>query len=174
MNQPPVFSLVLESCHLRHEPVPADREAIRRLVERTGFFSPAEVEVAVELVDERLTKGEPSGYWFVFAEHGDDVVGYACYGPIACTTSSFDLYWVAVDPRAQRQGLGRRLVAEVEALVRSAGGSRIYLDTSSRAQYASTRAFYEAAGYGCAARLADFYAPGDDKVVYVKVLPTDR
>jgi D-alanine-D-alanine ligase len=155
---------------MRHGLLPTDREAVRSIVERTGFFSPAEVDVAVELVDERLARGEASGYWFTFAELAGRVVGYACYGPIACTTSSYDLYWVAVDPGVQRQGLGRRLVDEVESLVHQAGGTRVYAETSSRAQYAKTRAFYEANGYCCAARLEDFYAPGDDKVVYLKVL----
>ncbi len=170
MNEPPLAADAKASCRLRHDLLPTDRQAVRQLVERTGFFSPAEVLVAVELVDERLAKGAASDYQFVFAERDGEVVGYACYGPIACTVSSYDLYWVAVDPRVQRQGLGRRLVSEMETLVRQAGGSRVYLDTSSRDQYASTRAFYAAGGYQCAARLVDFYAPGDHKVVYVKVL----
>jgi hypothetical protein len=46
----------------------------------------------------------------------------------------------------------------------------MYLDTSGRAQYAPTRAFYEHKGYGVAARLEDFFAPGDDKVIYVRAL----
>ena len=132
--------------------------------------------MAVELVDERLAKGAASDYQFVFAERDGEVVGYACYGPIACTVSSYDLYWVAVDPRVQRQGLGRRLVSEMETLVRQAGGSRVYLDTSSRDQYASTRAFYAAGGYQCAARLVDFYAPVTTRWSTSKCSrpPTDR
>lgn len=160
-----------EQCRLRSELLPTDRETVRALVRRTGFFHPAEIDVAVELVDERLARGEASGYWFVFAELAGEVVGYACYGPIACTASSFDMYWLAVDPRIQRQGLGRRIVAEAERLIQSMGGTRVYLDTSGREQYRTTRAFYEAAGYQCAARLADFYATGDDKVIYAKMLP---
>ena len=35
------------------------------------------------------------------------VVGYACYGPIACTVASYDLYWIAVDPQFQRHGIGQ-------------------------------------------------------------------
>ena len=45
------------------------------------------------------------------------------------------------------------------------------MDTSQRTEYASTRAFYESCGYLQEAVLRDFYAPGDGKVVYCKVLP---
>ena len=64
--------------------------------ESTGVFSPGEIQIAVELADERLAKGEASGYYFVFAEEDGQVRGYACYGPIALTVGSYDLYWIAV------------------------------------------------------------------------------
>ncbi len=147
-----------------------DRGIVKSIIESTGFFRPDEVAVAVELVDERLSRGTASGYHFVFAELGDAVVGYACYGPIACTTASFDLYWIAVDLRFQRHGIGRLLIEAVESRVASAGGERIYIDTSARPQYAPTRAFYEDNGFCLEARLADFYAEGDDRVIYVKTL----
>jgi ribosomal protein S18 acetylase RimI-like enzyme len=144
----------------------ADRDAVRSLVTRTGFFRPDEIDVAVELVGERLARGPTSGYEFLFAERAGQLVGYACYGPIACTLGSYDLYWIAVDPSCQRSGIGRRLAQEVIARVAAAGGRRIFIDTSSQPRYAPTRAFYERNGYTCAARLPDFYAPGDDRVIY--------
>ncbi|MDH4072584.1 MAG: GNAT family N-acetyltransferase, partial [Gammaproteobacteria bacterium] len=70
----------------------------------------------------------------------------------------------------QRQGLGTTLLKESESVIRRLGGTRVYIDTSGRAQYASTRAFYESAGYTVAADLADFYAPGDAKIVFCKRL----
>ena len=154
---------------LRQTVEPADRDYVRAIVESTGMFRPDEVDVAVELVDEQLAKGEPSGYFFVFAELDDQVIGYACYGPIACTVSSFDLYWIAVHQDQQGQGLGRRLLEESEKLIRKAGGTRIYIDTSGRSQYEPTRRFYERCGYAVKATLADFYAPGDDRVIFAKV-----
>src|SRR5688572_14535998 len=99
---------------LRSVVTPSDRDAVRRIVKATGFFRSDEVEVAVELVDEALTKGEASGYYFVFAEMEGSVAGYACYGPIACTLGSYDLYWIAVDPNWQGHGLGQALVRETE------------------------------------------------------------
>ena len=158
---------------LRYDVIPQDRESVRSLVAATGFFAPYEVNVAVELVEERLAKGPASGYHFVFAEQQKQLLGYACYGPIACTQSSFDLYWIAVDVRSQRRGLGRRLLTEAESQIRRASGRRVYIETSNRLQYASTRVFYERCGYRCEAVLKDFYAPGDDKVIYSRALTTD-
>jgi ribosomal protein S18 acetylase RimI-like enzyme len=150
---------------------PRDRDVVRSIIERTGFFRPDEVAVAVELVDEHLSRGKASGYHFVFVEtETGDVAGYACYGPIACTVASFDLYWIAVEPAFQRSGIGRQLMAAVESRIADAGGRRIYIDTSSKPQYAPTRAFYEQSGFRCEARLADFYAPGDDRLIYFKIV----
>ncbi len=154
----------------RYELQPQDPERISRLTDITGFFTAAEVQVAVELVNERLAKGETSGYYYVMAEHYGRLAGYACYGPIACTVSSYDVYWIAVHPDYQGKGLGRRILKEVERLIRQGGGTRIYVETSQRVQYASTRAFYESGGYRLESVLADFYAPGDGKVVYCKSL----
>ena len=46
----------------------------------------------------------------------------------------------------------------------------MYAETSSRALYEPTRAFYERCGYRAEARMEAFYAPGDDKIVYMKVV----
>ncbi len=145
-----------------------DREDVRRLVERTGFFSAEEVLIAVELVDESLTKGDESGYFFLLVDEDKHLVGYACFGLIPGTLHSFDLYWIVVDPSLQRRGIGRSLLeaAEREMLRRKA--KRIYVDTSSRPQYEPTRRFYKACGYREEAFLPDFYAPGDGKIIFVK------
>jgi len=160
----------LQGIQLRYELQPEDPGRIRHLVDITGFFSEEEVDVAEELAQERLARDAASGYHFVMAEQYGRLVGYTCYGQISCTAGSYDLYWIAVHPDIQGKGLGQRLLHETERLVRDAGGSRIYVDTSQRLQYASTRAFYENAGYRLDAVLTEFYAPGDNKVIYCKSL----
>jgi ribosomal protein S18 acetylase RimI-like enzyme len=155
---------------LRDVVTPRDVAAVRDIVERTGFFRPDEVAIAVELLEERLARGAASGYQFVLADVQDVVAGYACFGAIACTVASYDLYWVAVDPQFQRQGIGRLLLAAVESRIVSAGGRRIYIDTSGRAQYSPTRAFYERSGFRCEATLRDFYTAGDDRLIYAKAV----
>jgi D-alanine-D-alanine ligase len=155
---------------LREDVRPDDGPAVREIVTSTDMFYDHEIEVAVELVDERLKRGLASGYLFIFAELDGRVVGYSCYGPIACTTHSYDLFWIAVRKDYQGHGLGRLLLAESERRIIAAGGHRIYLETSSREQYEPTRTFYERCNYRRDATLEDFYGPDDSKVVYVKVV----
>ena len=155
---------------LRCAAASGDPGAVRRLVEATGFFSAVEADVSEELVKERLAKGPESGYHFVFAELEGQLAGYACYGPVPLTASSYDLYWIVVSPELQGGGIGRILLQEAERLARGAGGTRLYAETSGRGQYESTRAFYERAGFRREAVLEDFYAPGDSKLIYTKPL----
>jgi len=154
----------------RYESHPDDCLSVRVIVASTGFFSQEEVEVAVELVEERLAKGPASGYHFVFAERNGQVLGYTCYGPIALTAASYDLFWIAVDQAYQGQKIGKILLEKSEELILAAGGRQVYIETSNRGQYASTRGFYLRCGYRETAVLTDFYDLGDDKVIYEKVL----
>ena len=147
-----------------------DEQAVARIVAATGKFNRDEQDIAVELVTERRAKGDASGYHFVFADQGSETLGYACFGPIPATRSSYDLYWIAVTPGLQRRGIGRRVLDAAEAAIDRLGGTRIYVDTSSREDYEPTRAFYRGMGYRVAAELESFYAPNDGKVVFCKVL----
>ncbi len=149
---------------------PGDPAAVRTIVRSSGFFHDHEVEVAVELVEDWLSRGAASAYRFVLADVAGRPVGYTCYGEIACTVGSYDLYWIAVHADWRGRGLGRRLIAETEQRIAAAGGRRIYVETSARPQYEPTRRFYERCGYRAEAVLADFYAPGDGKVIFCKVL----
>ena len=148
----------------------SDRAPLERILRECAFFRDDEIPVALELIDDRLAKGEGSDYKFIVATHGDRPVGYVCYGRIACTVHSYDIYWIAVDPQVQRAGIGRRLMAAAEERIRDGAGQRVYVETSGKPQYESTRAFYLRCGYTVEAVLKEFYAPGDDKVILAKLL----
>jgi GNAT superfamily N-acetyltransferase len=159
-----------ETIHWRATVQPSDSDSVLTIVASSGFFTPEEVRIAAELVGERLIKGPASGYHFLFAEQARGVLGYACFGPIPGTRSSFDLYWIAVRQERRRAGLGRELLARSEEAMACMGGERVYVETSSRLVYAPTRVFYTSCGYRQEALLTDFYAPGDSKLIYVKVV----
>jgi ribosomal protein S18 acetylase RimI-like enzyme len=154
----------------RRDVKPEDCENVRRIASSSGFFSPEEILVAVELVQECLEKGYGSGYHFVFAEQEDSPVGYACFGPIACTKASYDLYWIAVANDFRGLGIGGELLLKSLSIMKSLGGLRVYVETSSRPQYDVTRSFYRKRGFAEEAVLKDFYDLGDHKVIYVRTI----
>jgi len=155
------------SCSLR--PVGrAHRARLETLVRDTGLFREAEVRTAVELLDEALDGDDD--YRFLGAFDGDELVGYACFGPTPDTLGTFDLYWIAVDRNRQGAGIGTQLVTAVEQQLIADGCRLIVVETSSRPEYDPTRRFYEARGYGKQATIPGYYAPGDDLVVYIKDL----
>lgn len=160
-----------QQMRMRSELRDSDGRAVREILHSSGFFYEEEIVVAEELIQERRAKGEASGYHFLLADStSGECLGFACFGPIALTQGSHDLYWIAVHEKARHGGLGSRLLAESERRIAAMGGRRVYIETSSRALYEPTRAFYLKRGYGIEATLADFYAPGDGKVIFVKVL----
>jgi GNAT superfamily N-acetyltransferase len=146
----------------------SDVQRVGDLVQSTGFFSADEIQIAVELVSERVSKGKASGYFFIFAEKENTMIGYSCYGPIPATQFSIDLYWIAVDKSWQGKGIGRLLLEESEKTIAKSGGQRIYIETAGRPQYKPTREFYLSCGYQEVAYLEHFYAPDDAKHIYLK------
>ncbi|MGE5926106.1 MAG: GNAT family N-acetyltransferase [Gemmatimonadota bacterium] len=146
-------------------PTGRDRAAVEAMLRDTGVFREDEVAIGLEVFDGAVA-GDPA-YHSVVAELGGGVAGWICWGPTPCTAGTWDMYWLVVSPAVHGAGIGTRLVNEMERSL--AGRARlIVVETAGRADYAPTRAFYEARGYRRAATIPDFYAPGDDQVVYVK------
>ena len=148
---------------------PADRPAVLALIEATGFFRPDEIAVAEELIDITLGRPEQEDYAIVVVtDETGAVAGYMTYGPTPLTRGTYDLYWMAVDPKAQGRGYGRIIVEWLEDHVRRAGGRMIVIETSSSEKYEPTRRFYLGLNYTETARIPDFYGPGDGRVIYTK------
>jgi ribosomal protein S18 acetylase RimI-like enzyme len=125
------------------------------------------VAVALEVFDAAVA-GSPD-YEALAAEVGGSLAGWICWGPTPCTVGTWDLYWMAVDPGLQGSGVGTALLQEMESRLR--GRARlVVVETAGRPDYLPTRRFYESRGYVAAARIADFYEPGDDLVIYTKRL----
>lgn len=150
----------------------AHRSDVESIVRATGVFNDDEVAVALELFDDSHgPAGERSeDYEFVGAFSGERLIGYACFGATPSTDRTYDLYWIAVHPDAQRSGAGAALLGDVERRLEARRARLLVIETSSRADYAGTRHFYDKRGYAEAARLRDYYAPGDDRVLLSKRL----
>jgi GNAT superfamily N-acetyltransferase len=151
-------------------PEKRDINRVMEIVESTKFFYDHEVEIAVELITERLSQGESTGYYFVFAEVDGITVAYSCFGPITMSKTSFDLYWIVTHNDYRGKGIGKKLLEETCKEAKNMGCSIIIAETSGLPHYTPTRAFYENNRFVLEARLKDFYAEGDDKLFYTKTL----
>jgi ribosomal protein S18 acetylase RimI-like enzyme len=145
-----------------------DRPALDRLVRSIDLFSDGEKAVAMEVLDAYLDHPGKDYHALGAFTPGGDLLGYACFGPTPCTTGTWDLYWIAVGAGARGRGIGTLLMEEVERRLVSNHARLVLIETSSRADYAPTRAFYQRRGYAVAARIPHFYAPGDDRVIFVR------
>jgi ribosomal protein S18 acetylase RimI-like enzyme len=152
-----------------------DRARIHEILVSTARFTEDEVNCAVELVDIFLDKPEKGDYLVSVLEEPDSgprrmVQGYVCYGPTPLTDRVYDLYWIAVDPKQQGQGIGQMLLRFVENEVRRESGRMLLIETSSKESYGPTLRFYQRSGYDEISRIKDFYRIEDDKVIFCKKL----
>jgi ribosomal protein S18 acetylase RimI-like enzyme len=151
----------------------ADRDRIEEITRAVGLFREDEIPVALEVFDEAMANGPDGAYRVLGVESDGRLAGWICWGPTPCTVGTYDLYWMAVDPALQGAGLGTALITEMER--RLEGVARlIVVETAGRPDYAATRRFYQARGYQPAATIPGFYAPGDDQVIFVKSVRSEK
>lgn len=146
----------------------ADREALAAVIASDATFKAEEIAVALELIDAAIAGSDD--YEVIVADDGGGACGYVCFGRTPMTVRTFDLYWIVVHARTRGRGVARALVEAMEAALRERGGGNVRVETSETEGYGAARALYERLGYPEAARLTDFYSPGDALITYYKVL----
>jgi len=150
--------------------LPGDRKALFNILDAIPEFRPAEVLVAKEVIDSYLHDPSGSGYNILVAVIDTSIAGYICCGPTPLTEGTWDIYWMATSPEKQGQSIGSNLIALAESRIIKSGGRLIIIETSSKPEYEKTRCFYFGHGYEVVARVPDFYAPKDDKLILQKNL----
>ena len=147
-----------------------DKNAVMDLLRTTPEFTSEEILVAEEVIDCYLRDPAGSGYLVLVARLDASVAGYVCYGPTPLTQGTWDIYWLAVGAAVRGRGIGATLLRLAEDRIRECGGRLAIVETSSKASYRKTRSFYSSQGYTESCTVADFYAPGDDKLILQKRL----
>lgn len=149
--------------------VPLDRSKILHILKATRAFNNKEILVALEVFDDAFKFKDGDDYTLVCAlDNAENLTGYICFGSIPMTDTSYDLYWIAVDPIYEKKGIGSELITYAEAMIAQQGGRQIFIETSSTQPYEKARSFYRKHGYEIVSILEDFYRIGDDKLTYVK------
>ncbi len=147
-----------------------DRDKINAILADTGNFHDYEIDIAMELIDVYLNDRNQKDY-FIFVDEDSGVIrGYVCVGPRPLTKSTYDLYWIAVNPSVQSKGIGSTLVKYAEDFIASKGGKLILIETSGKPSYEKERHFYQKNSYDKITEIKDFYDEGDSLVIYGKYI----
>jgi ribosomal protein S18 acetylase RimI-like enzyme len=147
---------------------PEDTPKLLEIARGTGVFKPAEIVALEEVLDDYHASNRDAGHRAVTLERDEGPIGFAYYAPAAMTDRTWYLWWIAVAKTTQARGLGSELLRAAEEEVGREGGRMLLIETSSLPHYEPTRRFYLKHGYEETARLRDYYADGDDLVVFRK------
>ena len=155
---------------------PAKREdtaAVVDLVIAAEMFSAEDAWFIEAMLADYFDGNEDEGHECVIDDDGD-LLGVAYYQPESAADRVWDLTMIAVRPDSQGQGRGASMLRRVEEDLRARNQRLLLVETSSLPQYDLTRAFYVKCGYEEEARIRDYWAAGDDKVIFRKALSTDH
>ncbi len=150
--------------------LPSDTPALIDLSVETNVFKPIEIVALGEVLDDYHAHNHAHGHVSVTFDEAGKILGYAYYAPAAMTDRTWYLYWIAVTPRRQGHGIGGKLLEHAEHDIGHRGGRLLLIETSSLEHYGLTRKFYTKHRYKIAAVVGDFYADGDDMMVFGKRL----
>jgi aminoglycoside 6'-N-acetyltransferase I len=146
----------------------ADAGEIEKILKKIPTFTPAEVDVAMELVNIAANNPLQEDYHIFVYELDDRILGYHCSGRRPLTDGVFDLYWIASDPDSEVKGIGKSLLEHSEAFVVENHGRLLLAETSSKESYLKTRNFYLRNNFSVVARIENFYSEGDHLIVFGK------
>ena len=148
--------------------IPDDTPTLVPLAEATGVFKPHEIVALGEVLDDYHSDNQALGHRSVTYVQDGQIIGFAYYAPASMTDRAWYLYWIAVSKQIQARGVGGALLHFVEEDIHQHGGRVLFIETSSLPHYDLTRKFYVKHGYEQTAVLRDYYADGDDMVVFRK------
>lgn len=146
----------------------ADRGGIRDILLGSGIFSQGDADTVDEMFVEAFNKPSDDNYQFLSCWNESQLAGFACFGRESLTQGTWDLFWVCVSSAARRMGVGSALLREVMRRAAQEHVRLMVIYTSSTDRYAPARALYESHGFERAAVIPDYYAAGDDLLIYTQ------
>lgn len=142
-----------------------DLADVRLVLDSTGLFPASMLDEMVE----PFLSGDAPHVWLVAIGEGQ-AHGFAYCEPERMTEGTYNLLAIAVSADRQRSGIGAELVRQVAKEVRKSDGRLLLVETSTDPDQDGARAFYLREGFDEEARIRDFYAPGQNKVVFWKMV----
>lgn len=113
--------------------------------------------------------GESDAFWLADDEDGN-IAGVTYCAPEQMTNGTWNLLLIAIHPDRQGCGRGTALIRVVERTATERGARLLLVETSGTPDFEGARAFYRKREYEEEARIREFYAAGDDKIIFRKLL----
>ena len=142
----------------------ADLSAVAVVITATGLFDAAELPQMAAPYFEKGTE-----LWLV-AETDAEVQGVVYVAPERVTDRTWNMLCIAVHPTVQGRGLGKGLIAAVEAKLTAQGQRLLLVETGDNEEFRMQRAFYEKSGFKFHGIVPDFYEDGLGKCIFSKRL----
>ena len=121
------------------------------------------------MIHEYLTNTSSKEIWFTAEDKGKAIsLGYCA--PERLTEGTFNLYAIAVDKAYQGKGIGKQMMNYIERTLLQNGNRILIVETSGDPSFHQTREFYGKCNYVRQAVIPEFYAKGEDKVIFWKKL----
>lgn len=147
---------------------PSDVEGLEKLLKKIPNFNETEIKVAMELIEITVNNPDQTDYNIYVYEEDGKILGYHCTGKRPLTDAVYDLYWIVADPEHSGKGIGKNLLEHAENFVKERSGRWILAETSSKESYLSTQSFYLRNNYSIISEIKDFYAVGDNLLIFGK------
>jgi ribosomal protein S18 acetylase RimI-like enzyme len=142
-----------------------DIKGLETVIEATGLFPPDLLE---PMLNPFFGEGGDGAIWLTLSD--PEPIGVLYCVPEKLTEGTWNILLIAIHPEYQNSGRGAQLMLHLESALRERRARLVIVETSGLTEFEQARAFYRKLGYAEEARIRDFYAPGDDKVVFVKAL----
>jgi GNAT superfamily N-acetyltransferase len=143
-----------------------DIAAIAAIAEGSGMFGPEEVAFLRDLAASDLAASEGDRVWFLAIGPDGLAVGAGYLAPEPFQGDVRNLLFLAVLPASRGTGAGRALVRHAADLSRAGGARLLLIETNAAAQFVPARALYGTEGFTVDGQVRDYYAPGEDKVIF--------
>lgn len=146
---------------------PQDAPSILSLAAALALFEPQQLEqLGLLFAASAEPSADPCPFWLVDDAGEAGISGASYCEPERMTEGTWNLQFIGIRPEQQRQGRGTALMQAVEQSLRQRKARIMLVETA--ACMASNHVFYTSCGFEREATIRDFYAAGEDKVVFRK------
>lgn len=144
---------------------PGDVTSLKAVIDATGLFPG---DMLDNMLAGYFVGDVPNDIWLTNASGEARLVGYCA--PERMTEGTWNVLLMAVCPTVQGEGYGGLLLRSIETELRCRNARVALVETSGLDVFARARRFYRECGYEEEARIREFYAAGEDKIVFRKLL----